>query len=259
MEKDIRVGSMGKLGELDFASREAYNVLRTNLAFALPGTEGGKSVGLTSPDPGDGKSYTAVNLAVALSNDGFRVLLISADLRRSSIEEKVGLDTKVGLSNILTGNVADYKKAMINQADHKKLFIIPAGEVPPNPSALLGSENMRKFISDMKEDFDYVICDLPPVNSVIDPVAVSRFLDGMIVVVRHGVTRKQSLNSAMRQLEYANAKVLGFVYNDYGSGSSRYGKYGYRKYGYRKYGRSGQYYKKYGYGYYTNNEKEKSK
>ncbi len=207
-EKRVR-----KIGpNLDFASVEAYNLLRTNVTFSLPDTEGGKILGITSPCPQEGKSTTSINLSYSLAEAGKKVLLIDADMRRPSIGKVLDISTAPGLSNLLAGSE---EGALREGVMHENLTVLSSGDVPPNPSELIGSEKMRHLLDKMRENFDYVIIDLPPVNSVSDPLVASKFVDGVIMVIRHCHTRRRDLLEAIRQLKLVNAHVLGFVYNGY--------------------------------------------
>lgn len=200
-----------KIGkELDFASAEAYNLLRTNLSFSLPDNDSGKVIGITSPCPQEGKSTTSLNLAYSLAEAGNDVLLIDADMRRPSVCKMLDLPKAPGLSNLLAENSED---AMHTGVLSEKLTVLLSGDVPPNPSELIVSEKMKKLIEDFREKYDYILVDLPPIMSVSDPLAMSRNIDGMIVVVRHGHSKRKDVVEAMRQLKLVNANVLGFVYN----------------------------------------------
>ena len=203
-----RLKAFGK--DLDFASVEAYNLLRTNLTFSMPDNDSGKVVGITSPCPEDGKSTTCINLSYALAEAGNKVLLVDADMRRPSLAKSVGLPMVPGLSNHLVENVGNAVHAGVL---HENLSVMLSGEIPPNPSELIGSEKMKGFVQSMREKYDYVIFDLPPVNAVSDPLIMSKHIDGMILVVRHGHTRHRDVSEAVRQLDLVGAKLLGFVYN----------------------------------------------
>lgn len=218
-----RVGS-----ELSYASREAYNLLRTNISFAFPDTEGGKVIGVCSSRPQEGKSTIAINLAYSLAEAGNSVLLIDGDMRRPSVYETVGVDIEPGLSEILSGKGdAEIHKSVL----HDNLSVLTSGHIPPNPSELIGSNKMSMLLEEFKTKYDYIIVDLPPVLAVSDPVAISKYLGGMILVVRHMKTRRRDIVEAIRQLEYAGVKILGFVYNRMGNKPGRKGgKYTYGNY-----------------------------
>ena len=200
-----------KIGkDLDFASLEAYNLLRTNLSFSLPDNDAGKVIGITSPCPQEGKSTTSLNLSYSLAEAGYKVLLIDADMRRPSVSKTLDLPRAPGLSNMLTEEPHDAIRAGVLT---ENLSVLLSGDIPPNPSELIGSKKMQKLIEGFREEYNYIIVDLPPVMSVSDPLAMSKNSDGMVVVVRHGYTKRSDVIETMRQIKLVNINVLGFVYN----------------------------------------------
>ena len=224
--------------ELDFASSEAYNLLRTNISFALAGKEGdARILGVSSPCPQEGKSFTSINLAYSLAKDGQKVLLIDGDMRRPSVAGVLEMSRTPGLSNLLAGGKAE--EIIHFGTLHENLDVLLSGDIPPNPSELLGSERMKNVIDEFAEKYNYIIVDLPPVTAVSDPLVMSKLLDGIVVVVRHAYTRKRNVREAVRQLRFSGVRILGFVYNGFRYGSSKY------------YKRSGKYYRK---NYYTSTE-----
>jgi len=212
---------------LEFTATEQYKLLRTNLSFTLPDDEKCPVIGVTSSMRGEGKSTTAVNLSYVLAEKGKRVLLIDADLRIPSIAKKMGIPASPGVTNLLLGidtiNISDFKSELFDN-----WFILPAGDIPPNPSELLGSKKMRKLLEFLREKFDYIVVDLPPVNIVSDALAISPLISGMIVVVREDYTEKKELETCFRQLKLSNVNVLGCVLNEAKSGKGSYSRY--RKY-----------------------------
>ena len=221
---------------LHFAATEAYKLLRTNLSFCLHPAASAKCavVGVTSSIQGEGKSTTSINLAYMLAEDGKRVCIVEGDMRAPTFVSRLNLKSKAGLSHVLAGmntvpNVASKTDLQEN------LSVITAGEMPPNPAELLGSERMVQLVDLLREMFDCVIIDLPPITVVADALAVSNVLDGMIVVVEDGVCTRRDLADAMQRLDVIREKILGFVVTRADSGKGRYGK---------KYGKYG-----YGYGY----------
>ena len=208
-----------KLGSnLDFASAEAYKLLRTNLIFSFPNKEGGKIIGLTSARPQDGKSFSAINLAYALAESGSRVILIDGDMRRSSLAPTLNMPMAPGLSNYLAG---DAKDVIHKNVLHENLSLITAGDPPPNPAELIGSPRMKMVLDALSQRYDYIILDLPPVNLVADPLVVSKYLDGMILVLRHAHSKRREVLEAVRQLKFVNTHIVGFIYNGYGKKSSK--------------------------------------
>lgn len=196
--------------ELDFAAVEAYNLLRTNLSFALPDIEGGKVIGISSPAPQEGKSTASINLSYSLAEAGSKVILVDADMRRPSIAKNLKIERTPGLSNLLASPSVD---AVHEKVLHDNMSVLPAGVIPPNPSELIGSEAMKHLTGELRKKYDYVIIDLPPVNLVSDAIAVSRYTDGIIIVVRHCHTKRREVSEAVRQLKLVDAKILGFLYN----------------------------------------------
>ena len=225
---------------LDFTATEQYKLLRTNLEFTVP--EGVKCpvVGVTSSMRGEGKSTTAINLSYVLAEKGSRVLLIDGDLRIPSIAKKMEIPSTPGLTDVLMGkntSIEKYKSSLLDN-----WYILPSGEIPPNPSELLGSQRMEAMLASFKDSFDYIIVDLPPVNIVSDALSFASLTDGMILVIREEYTEKKELEHCFRQLKLSNVNVLGCVMNDAKSGSHSYSKY--KRYRYYKHYR---YYYKYEY------------
>jgi capsular exopolysaccharide synthesis family protein len=199
-------------------------LLRTNIKFTIP--EGVKCpiIGVTSSIRGEGKSTTAVNLSYVLANKGHKVLLVDGDLRIPSIAKKMGVKSTPGLTDLLIGSTADI--ASWKSDIHKNWYILPSGDIPPNPSELLGSKRMENVLNVLSEHFDYIIVDLPPVNIVSDAMAISSYITGLIIVIREGYTSKKDLDRCMRQIKLSDVNVLGCVMNESEEGSASYSKYG---------------------------------
>lgn len=199
------------IGEnLSFAAAEAYKLLRTNILFALPDEQRCRAVGVTSAYRGEGKSTTSVNLGYMLAEAGERVLLMEADMRLPALARRLGLSSVPGLSNVLAG-LCGVDEALQVSNLHEDLFFLSAGDIPPNPSELLGSGTFGTLMRGLAESFDFIILDLPPVGEVTDALVASKLTDGMVMVVRQKYGERRALADTMRQLKYANAKVLGFV------------------------------------------------
>lgn len=216
---------------LEFTATEQYKLIRANLDFTLHEDEKCPVIGITSSMRGEGKSTTAVNLAYVCAEKGSKVLLIDADLRIPSIAKKLDIESTPGLADLL--RVKDAKLPQFQSYLMDNWFILPSGDIPPNPSELLGSNRMESLLEKLKEMFDYIIIDLPPVNIVSDAAAISDYLSGMIVVIRQGYTEKKELERCFRQLKLANVKILGCVMNEADSGGGYYNRY--RKYRYYRY------------------------
>lgn len=221
---------------LEFTASEQYKLLRTNLDFTIPENEKCPIIGITSSMRGEGKSTTAINLAYVLAERGSRVILIDGDLRLPSVAKKMEIKSSPGLTNLLMGKevyLREFKSTLIDN-----LYILPSGDIPPNPSELLGSSRMEAFLGKLKETFDYIVIDLPPVNIVSDALSISNLITGLVVVIREEYTEKKELEHCFRQLKLSNTNVLGFVMNESNLGNGSYGKY--KKYKYYKYGRNYQ-------------------
>ncbi len=226
MTEDLPFGK-----DLSFAASEAYRLLRTSLLFSLPNAEKRcRVVGITSANAGEGKSTTALNLAYMLAEAHKKVILIEADMRLPTISKRLGLNPTPGLSNILVGLAGE--NPLQSSGIEERLKVISAGDIPPNPSELLGSDRMKTLLDALSQNVDFIVLDLPPINEVADALVVSQFVDGIVMVVRQNYAKRSAVSFAMRQLEHANAKVLGFVMTS--SGSHGKGKYKgkYKKYGY---------------------------
>ena len=224
---------------LSFAAAEAYKLLRTNLMFCTGDGEG-RVIGVTSSVSGEGKSTTTINLAYALAESGRKVVLLECDMRRPTIARRMHLPSSPGLSNLIVGLSAPHE-VLHKSSLHDNLHVIPAGDIPPNPSELLGSERMRLTVQSLVEDYEFVLFDLPPVTAVSDALVAANLVQGMIVVVRQDVCSRSALRETMRQLQFIKDKVLGFVFTcstEEGKGYYRKKKYYKRGYGYG-----------YGYGY----------
>ena len=196
---------------LEFTAIEQYKLVRANLDFTLPEGEKCPVIGVTSPMKGEGKSTTSVNLSYVFAEKGRKVLLIDADLRRPSIAKKLDIENSPGLADLLRGSDVQLSQFKSHMLDN--WFILPAGDVPPNPSELLGSSRMKNLLNQLREIFDYIIIDLPPVNIVSDAISISRLITGMIVVIREEHTDKRELDRCFRQLKLSNVNVLGCVMN----------------------------------------------
>lgn len=196
--------------DLGFAAAEAYRLLRTNILFALPDERRCRVVGVTSASSGEGKSTTALNLSYMLAEAGERTLLMEGDMRLPTISSRLHIRRAPGLSNVLAG-LSGAQDALQESGLHELLQVICSGDIPPNPSELLGMQSINTLLASFAEEYDFIVMDLPPVTEVSDPLVASRLTDGIIMVVRQGYASRRAVNDAMQQLRYAEAKVLGFV------------------------------------------------
>ena len=218
---------------LAFAAMEQYKLLRTNLGFVLPDGINCPVIGVTSSVRGEGKSTTAINLAYVLAADKKKVLLIDGDLRLPSISKKMNISSVPGLTDLLvTYDVENLEQFRSDVLD--SWYIMPSGQLPPNPSELIGSDKMKKLLDLLSAKFDYIILDLPPVSVVSDALAASRLITGMLLVIRESYTDKRELEACVRQLELSHVKVFGCVWNEAKeSGVKKYMRYsGGDRYGY---------------------------
>lgn len=213
---------------------EAFRALRTNLQFLE--LDGGHTFVITSSISSEGKSTTAINLAIALADSGRRVALIDTDLRKPKVAEYLGIEGGTGLTDVLIGR-ARVSDVLLPWGD-KSMFVLPAGRIPPNPSELLGSERMQKLLDALDAEFDIVLCDAPPLLPVTDAAVLSQSTSGAIMVVSVGRTSTHQLEAALNTLDTVGAKVTGLVLSMVPTkGADAYGYgYGYGGYGYGSYG-----------------------
>lgn len=189
---------------------ESFRQLRTNLQFANVSGRA-KSVLVTSSLPGEGKSTTAANLSIALAQAGNTVCLIDADLRRPMISEYLGLDRSAGLTTALVG-AADVNE-LLQPWGEDSLYILTSGQIPPNPSELLGSDDMKQLISRLEQAFDIVVIDAPPLLPVTDAAVLSQHVGGVVLVVGTQKLKQHDLAKSMAALELVGSNILGVVLN----------------------------------------------
>lgn len=207
---------------------ESFRTLRTNLQF-LDVDSDSRTFVVSSAGPGEGKSTTTANLAIALAETGARVALVDGDLRLPRVAEYMAIEGGVGLTNVLIGQVevAD----ALQKWGKNNLYVLPSGPIPPNPSELLGSTAMDRVLKPLEEYFDYILIDAPPLLLVTDAAVVGKKTGGVILVAASGQTKKPELSGAIRTLETAGVNLLGFVVtmlptkgpDSYGYGAYTYG------------------------------------
>jgi succinoglycan biosynthesis transport protein ExoP len=189
---------------------EAFRGLRTNVLFSST-EEDSRSLVVTSTGPGEGKTIVATNLALALAQSGQRVILIDADMRRPRTHEVLDQKQEPGLSNLIVGNAKATKA--VRPSSVPGLWVLPAGRIPPNPAELLGSARFKDFLVKLRDHFDWVILDSPPVMAVTDAAVVAHLTNGVVFVVGSEMANRGAARTAVNQLEAADAKLLGAVLN----------------------------------------------
>lgn len=211
---------------------ESYRMLRTNVQFSNSGKEL-KTIMITSSMPGEGKSTTIANLALAMAQAGSRVLIMDCDFRRSIQHKIFKISDEQGLSSCIAMGLDLID--IIKKTDFKDLFIAPAGITPPNPSELLMSERFKEILAMAKKEFDYILIDAPPVAPVTDAIVISNYTDGVLLLISYNKVAPKAANRVKRQLEVAGANILGVVLNKAGI-NEHYGYgYGYGHAGYSYY------------------------
>lgn len=208
-----------------FYVKEAFKSLRTNIRF-FQTSEGCRKFCITSSVASEGKSITVLNLAITFAEANQRVLLIDADLRRPSLARLLIEKAAPGLSNVLAGLCSE--EDAIRKDVRPNLDVMFSGEIPPNPSELLGTARMKQMIDKLSKEYDYILVDTSPVGIVSDACLVSSTLDGVLFLVRQYKTEKDTLSRSLKQLQNAGVKVMGFVINGYEDERIGYGKYRYR-------------------------------
>lgn len=197
---------------------EAYRSLRTNIQYSSI-DEKYRVIVVTSSEPAEGKSTTAGNLALVLAQSGKQVLLVDCDMRKPSVHKKFKISNMAGLSDLLIN------KCVMEEVAFKfnnNLDVVTSGSIPPNPSEMLASKRMEKYIEEMKEHYDYVVLDTPPLQAVTDAQILSIKADGTILVVKAEKTKKESVANAVSLLKKVNSTIIGTVLNDMSNKNNKY-------------------------------------
>jgi non-specific protein-tyrosine kinase len=211
---------------------EAYRNLRTNIQFSSLDREL-RAILLTSARPDEGKSETIANLAVTFAQAGNSVLLVDCDLRRPQLHNIFGVRQEPGLTNVVleAGGLSSPKSGTARSGAFRFPFVetgvanlrlLPAGQQPPNPAEILGSNLMRELVEKLKEEADYVFFDAPPLLAVTDAAVLATKLDAVLLVLKAGKTRRDDAKEAKEQLEKVRANILGVVLNNVKGGPARY-------------------------------------
>lgn len=221
-----------------FAVKEAYNSIRTNLLFTQQGEKCPIFI-ITSPTANNGKTINSANLAINFAQMGKKTLVIDADMRNPSLHKLFSLSSRNGLSEILAGLTDNIT---VTKTDIENLSVLTSGKIPPNPTELLSSPRMDKLLDFVKEHYDCVFIDTPPINIVTDATVFAQKATGYILIVKTDTTNIPELKTTVSTLQGINASILGFILNDANSEKKKYYSY------YRKYSRSYSYNYKYAYG-----------
>lgn len=221
-----------------FAVKEAYNSIRTNLLFTQQGEKCPIFV-VTSPTANNGKTINSANLAINFAQMGKKTLVIDADMRNPSLHKLFSLSSRNGLSEILAGLTDNIT---VTKTDIENLSVLTSGKIPPNPTELLSSPRMDNLLDFVKEHYDCVFIDTPPVNIVTDATVFSQKATGYVIIVKTDTTNIPELKTTVSTLQGINANILGFILNDANSEKKKYYSY------YRKYSRNYSYNYKYSYG-----------
>ncbi len=187
---------------------ESFRTIRTNLSFSSPDVDQKRFL-ITSALPLEGKTIVAANLAITFAQMGKNVLLVDSDLRKPRIHNLFGLNRGAGLSDFLVGKESSIKKTKVSG-----LNVFTCGTIPPNPAELLGSKKMRDFVEKIRENFEVVIFDSPPLLSVTDAAEIAPFLDGVVLVIKAGSTTRPAIQRSIQQLSELNVPIVGCILND---------------------------------------------
>lgn len=210
-----------------FAVKEAYNAIRTNLLFTQQGEKCPVFV-VTSPTANNGKTINSINLAVSFAQMGKRTLLIDSDMRNPTVHRMFSIPVKNGLSEILAGLTDNIS---VSKTDIENLSVLTAGKIPPNPAELLSSARMDKLLDFVKDHYDCVFVDTPPINLVTDSTVFAQKVTGYILVVKTDTTNTHDVKTTVNSLQQIDANILGFILNDVNSEKKKYYSY-YRRYNY---------------------------
>lgn len=197
---------------------EQYRTIRTNINFSMPDQL--RTLLVTSASPGEGKSTTASNIATVFSQEGKKVLLVDADMRKPTSHYTFKVRNAHGLSSVLTKQ-CEVKDA-VQSSEIENLYILPSGPIPPNPAELLGSKNMEALTSQLLEQFDLIVFDTPPILSVADAQIVSNKVDSTVLVINTGKSEKESAVKAKELLDAAKANTIGVILNNFNIEKNHY-------------------------------------
>jgi capsular exopolysaccharide synthesis family protein len=205
------------------ASSEAYRKLRTNIQFSSIDSQI-QTIMIASASSGEGKTTTIGNLAVTYAQEGKKVLLMDTDLRKPAVHLMFNVPNHVGLTSVLSSQYQVTE--VLRETGVEGLHVLSSGPIPPNPSEMIGSRKMTALLEDLKEAYDVILFDTPPVLTVTDALIISSLCDGVILVVNAGKVKKDLVKKAKAHLEHVNARILGAVLNNVQVPKSRNNSYG---------------------------------
>lgn len=221
----------------DFYTVETYKAMRTNIMFSMPKTDSGKVIAITSSSPGEGKTTTCINLAISFAQMGAKTILVDCDMRKARTHRYLEIERGEGVSNVLCGFAGLSK--VIRKDVRPNLDVITAGEIPPNPAELLETEEFEKLIGELREKYEYIFIDTPPVTVVTDATVVVKHSMGAVLVARANVTTHDKFERAVDALNRTGVKLLGAILVGREEAQAKVTARSKKKYGY-----------KYDYGYY---------
>ncbi len=222
--------------ESPFIITEAYKAMRTNLMFMLSGGNHTKKiVAFTSSMENEGKTTTCLNMAIAFAQTGKKTVIIDMDMRRPRVHRYFEIPSSPGLSDRL-GNFTN--QLPISKTEYENLYVLPVGTIPPSPPELLMLETFDEIINELREEYDYVFIDTPPIHVVTDLAIIAEKIDGVVFVVRENTVSLDVVKQSVDSLKRVNAKMLGFIMND-SKGDALFTQYKYRR----------KYKSRYGYSY----------
>ncbi|WP_315794820.1 CpsD/CapB family tyrosine-protein kinase [Paenibacillus sp. BIC5C1] len=202
---------------------EAYRKLRTNIQFSSIDSQI-QTIMIASAVSGEGKTTTIGNLAVTYAQEGKKVLLMDTDLRKPTVHRMFNVPNHVGLTSVISNQYS--VKEVLRETFIEGLHVLTSGAIPPNPSEMIGSRKMTLILEELKQQYDVILFDTPPVLSVTDALIISSLCDGVILVVNSGKVKKDVVKKAKAHLEHVNARILGAVLNNFQLSKNRAAHYG---------------------------------
>jgi len=224
LHRKVKKNNISKNKDTEFVIAEAYKSLRSNLNFTLR-FNGCKKIVISSPVPQDGKSTTITNVGISIAQTGAKVLLMDCDLRKGRLHRLFNIQLIPGVSDALSSTM-DVKKS-IYKTSYENLYVMPMGTIPPNPSELLASIQMEELLNELNNEYEYILIDTPPVKVVSDALNLVKMVDGVLIVVREGVTSHPCVSSVITKFQFLNANILGFVLNGISLNQEERSKYRY--------------------------------